>query len=72
MPSTGNTPRCEWCGQSHTAKCPLIKAVEYHENGTIKRIEFLTQDAADGSKRFPKDVKEALEGGYEINWPKAK
>ena len=24
----------------HTGKCPKVKAIEYHPNGTIKRIEF--------------------------------
>jgi hypothetical protein len=24
----------------HTGPCPYIKSVEYHENGTIKKIEY--------------------------------
>jgi hypothetical protein len=40
--STGyNDPvRCPYCGIFHTAKCPLVKAYEYHPDGTVKRVEF--------------------------------
>lgn len=32
---------CKHCdGNHYSDKCPYIKAIEYHENGTIKRIEF--------------------------------
>lgn len=31
---------CAWCGCIHNAKCPLVKAIEYHANGTVKRVEF--------------------------------
>ena len=32
---------CNHCGNSHNGMtCPRVKAIEYHENGTIKRIEF--------------------------------
>jgi hypothetical protein len=31
---------CGHCGGYHTAQCPRIKAIEYHPNGTIKRIEY--------------------------------
>lgn len=32
---------CQWCGVIHlTAKCPQVKAIEYFENGTVKRVEF--------------------------------
>jgi len=33
---------CHWCGQNHSTKCPLVKAYEYHENGTLKKVEFYT------------------------------
>ena len=40
--STGYEP-CKWCGIGHlNTKCPLIKAIEYHQNGTVKRVEFMT------------------------------
>lgn len=38
--STANLSTCQWCGCIHSGKCPQVKAIEYHENGTIKRIEF--------------------------------
>jgi heterodisulfide reductase subunit C len=31
---------CPHCGGYHTGTCPKIKSIEYHENGTIKKIEF--------------------------------
>jgi len=34
--------KCEHCGMLHETTCPRIKAIEYHTNGTIKRIEFVT------------------------------
>lgn len=40
--STGiNDPvRCPHCGNFHQTKCPMVKAYEYHQDGTIKRVEF--------------------------------
>lgn len=37
--------QCQWCGMSHGALCPMVKAIEYHPNGTMKRVEF--KSAAD-------------------------
>lgn len=31
---------CKWCGRLHLEVCPRVKAIEYHENGTVKRVEF--------------------------------
>lgn len=31
---------CSWCSGIHTGKCPLVKAIEYHPNGIVKRVEF--------------------------------
>ena len=36
---------CPWCSGEytnviHSGPCPRIKAIEYHPNGTIKRVEF--------------------------------
>lgn len=33
---------CQWCNGMHTGICPLVKAIEYHLDGTIKRLEFKT------------------------------
>lgn len=38
--------RCEHCGMFHNTTCPRIRAVEYHECGTIKRVEFHAQSSA--------------------------
>jgi hypothetical protein len=35
-------PVCPYCGQyqhSSWAQCPRISAIEYHPNGTVKRVE---------------------------------
>jgi hypothetical protein len=41
IPDTNPAPACQWCGVIHlTAKCPQVKAIEYHANGKIKRVEF--------------------------------
>jgi hypothetical protein len=34
--------KCQWCAQQHEGRCPLVTAIEYHESGAIKRVEFLT------------------------------
>ena len=31
---------CGYCGQWHDNVCPRVKAMEYHPDGTIKRVEF--------------------------------
>lgn len=37
-----NTQECRWCGVYHGPHCPLVKAVEYFDNGMVKRVGFLT------------------------------
>ncbi len=32
--------KCQWCAGFHATKCPLVKAIEYHQDGTTKRVEF--------------------------------
>lgn len=31
---------CPHCGSFHTTTCPRIRAIEYHSDGTVKRVEF--------------------------------
>lgn len=38
--STANLNTCEWCGCIHSGKCPQVKAIQYHKDGTVKRVEF--------------------------------
>lgn len=43
VPNTTSAPQpqqCDHCGQWHQGQCPRIKAIEYHENGRIKRVEY--------------------------------
>lgn len=54
--------RCEWCGNFHQFKCPLIKSLEY-ENGLIKRVEFFAPTD------YPKfEVRTASEKAYHDGW----
>jgi hypothetical protein len=31
---------CQWCGFTHSGVCPRVKAISYHPDGRIARIEF--------------------------------
>jgi hypothetical protein len=45
----GNAIACSYCGFYHSATCPRVKAIEYHENGLIKRIEFYETSRIDAA-----------------------
>ena len=33
-------PKCHYCGTwPHDGLCPRIRAIEYHPDGTVKRVE---------------------------------
>jgi hypothetical protein len=39
---------CPYCSNEsfkvyHPGKCPKVKSIEYHENGTIKKVEFFEE-----------------------------
>lgn len=38
--SNGSLPLCRYCGKWHTGNgmCPQVKEIEYHPNGTVKRV----------------------------------
>ena len=38
--SAGFGVACPHCGGTHKETCHKIRAIEYYENGTIKRVEF--------------------------------
>lgn len=41
--STGAPSKCMRCGQDHLIPaCPEVKAIEFHEDGALRRVEFLT------------------------------
>jgi hypothetical protein len=47
--------KCPWCGyKQHAGKCPLVKAIDYHEDGkTLRRVEFFSpSDIVTGDTRF--------------------
>ena len=31
---------CPYCGVGHVGTCPRVKAIEYFQNGMVKRVEF--------------------------------
>lgn len=35
---------CRWCGLTHSGRCPLVEALEYYEDGKLKRVEFQKVD----------------------------
>lgn len=43
MSTADVAPKCAYCGSfPHQGICPTVKAIEYHADGTIKRVEFKT------------------------------
>lgn len=36
------TTKCPYCGLIHAFVCGMVKAMEYHPDGSIKRVEFKT------------------------------
>jgi hypothetical protein len=39
---------CRWCGQIHTQLCPAVRAMEFHPDGSVKRVEFVTAEPPRG------------------------
>lgn len=43
--------KCPWCSGANgyvihnSGVCPKVKAIEYHPNGSIKRVEFKTEQS---------------------------
>jgi hypothetical protein len=35
-----NATTCRWCGMIHGPRCQNVKAMEFHEDGTLRRVEF--------------------------------
>lgn len=36
-------PLCQWCGARPAILCPRVKALEWFQDGTLKRVEFKTE-----------------------------
>jgi hypothetical protein len=44
--STVPIGHCCYCGIQHGGgKCPLVSAIEYADNGTVRRVEFFREEA---------------------------
>lgn len=44
---------CKHCGNIHTGQCPRVKAIEYHKNGKVKRVEYFDMQPAMGVPFMP-------------------
>lgn len=55
--------KCGYCGFNHANVCPLIKAIEYHPDGMVKRVEFKT--AAD----YPQGLSIETDWASYLRWP---
>lgn len=44
------TEACRYCGSLHVGMCPKVSAIDYYEDGSIKRVEFhAVQNASDAT-----------------------
>lgn len=41
-PGLSAQPKCPYCGMLHGPLCFMVKVLEYHEDGSLKRVEFKT------------------------------
>ncbi len=53
-PSPGSQPRyealrCQWCQGVHFRACPRVRELEYHENGSVRRVRFWPEGEYDDS-----------------------
>lgn len=39
---TSSQQPCAYCGGYHQAVCPMVKAIDYYPDGTVKRVELKT------------------------------
>ncbi len=62
----GTAPPCPYCGIPHISRCPSVKAFEYHPNGTIKRVEFVTGADYPAWTKFHPNLTGAQAAG--VNW----
>lgn len=35
---------CAWCNGDHVGLCPFVLEIEYHEDGRMKRVKFVSPD----------------------------
>jgi hypothetical protein len=45
-PPIENDGKCRFCGMYHGPLCPSVRAIEYHPDGTVKRVELVASDYA--------------------------
>lgn len=44
----GPAATCRWCGMHHGPRCPGVAAMEFHPDGTVKRVEFVAAQQVGG------------------------
>lgn len=47
LPSCSAMPSCRYCGCWHNGTCPKVKAIEYHPDGSVRRVELHENAAGD-------------------------
>jgi hypothetical protein len=53
--------QCGYCGMIHGPKCPTVKAMEFHPNGSVKRVEFFAPNDYAESAQMPSDATQTTE-----------
>lgn len=62
----GGFEPCRWCGLiGHLGRCPDLRAMEFHQDGTIKRVEFFSS-----GERAPSH-QQRVEERHRDQYPKA-
>lgn len=51
IPAEPEQLACRWCGQLHGPRCPIVKALEFGNDGRVTRVEFVTD--ADAPSPWP-------------------
>ncbi|MDE2105621.1 MAG: hypothetical protein KGL39_50810 [Patescibacteria group bacterium] len=41
MTNEAKNEPCRYCGAVHGLRCPMVKAMEFHPDGSVKRVEFV-------------------------------
>ena len=60
---------CEFCGNEHGKICPSVRAIEYHANGKVKRVEFMRQVDYHPMQQWIYDPKPITIGPISAPWP---
>lgn len=57
---------CSHCGMHHAPPCPRVAAIEYYENGLIKRVEYVQPRDGDAVVSGLKKVWDSIQAKREV------